>query len=168
MTTARRIALLIMGFLALAPAAASADTFCVHNPANCNGTPQPDLQSALTAANGNGAGTMDTIKLGIGLFNDPVATDVVGNPVTIQGTAANQTALTTNTNTNAAAVLRVLDPTSEIHDLRVHTVAATIPLGLELAGTAQNVLVTSGGTATGVDGVHFAGTQGKFNDSAVD
>ncbi len=168
MKTARRIALLITGLLALAPAAASADTFCVHSPANCNGTPQPDLQAALDAADGNGAGTMDTIKLGVGLFGDPVATDVAGNPVTIEGTASNQTALTTGMSTIAPAVLRVLEPSSAIHDLRVHNVSPNIPVGLELAGKAKDVLVTNGSSALNGDGVHFAGTKAEFTDSGVE
>jgi PKD domain len=167
MRTLRRIALLTTGVLALAPAAASADTFCVHSPANCNGTPEPDLPTALSAANINGAGTMDTIKLGVGLFNDPVATDLPGNPVTIEGTASNQTALTTGSSTNAPAVLRIQEPTSSVRDLRVHAVSPNTPTALELAGKATDVLVTNGGGAPSVDGVRFTGTQGQLNDSAV-
>jgi PKD repeat protein len=168
MHTLRRIAILTASTLALAPAAASADTFCVHSPPNCNGTAEPDLPAALSAANINGAGTMDTIEIGVGLFNDPVATDLPGNPVTIEGVAVNQTALTTGTSTNAPAVLRIHEPTSIVRHLRVHTVSPNIPTGLELAGKATDVLVTNGGGAPVVDGVKFVGTQGQLNDSAVD
>jgi PKD domain len=168
MPTLRRIAILTAGILALAPAAASADTFCVHSPPNCNGTAEPDLPAALSAANINGAGTVDTIEIGVGLFNDPVATDIPGNPVTIEGVAPNQTALTTGPSTNAPAVLRIQEPTSIVRHLRVHTVSPNIPTGLELAGKATDVLVTNGGGAPVVDGVKFSGTQGQLDDSAVD
>src|SRR5512147_3231043 len=50
------------------PAAASAETFCVHSPAGCLGTSKATLQDALDAADANAPGSKDTIRVGVGLF----------------------------------------------------------------------------------------------------
>lgn len=165
-----KLSLTCAALLALAPATASAagpETFCVHKPDNCAGTTKANVQAALDAANVNGAGTTDTIKVGVGLFNDPVATDVPGNPVIIEGVATNKSALTTATNTVAPAVLSIQEPASEVRALRVHLVSDTVATGLELAGTATDVYVSNSGVTNAVDGVKFLGTQGKLNDSGV-
>src|SRR5918995_2175843 len=68
---ARKLALIMaLAGLALPTTASAAETFCVHSPANCLGTPKPSLQAALDAADANAPNTKDTIRLGIGLFND--------------------------------------------------------------------------------------------------
>jgi hypothetical protein len=167
MHTFRRIALLTAGLLALAPAAASAETFCVDNPDGCAGTAKNTLQEALDAADANGA-AKDTIKIGQGLFSDGPSTDVPGNPVDIEGTAINKTALSTPSNANVPAVLRIQEPTSTIKHLRVHVTSDTIPTGIELAGDADDVLVTNGGGTNTLDGIKPLGTQSSLHDVAVD
>ena len=79
-----RIALMTALLTLALPAVASAETFCVHSPADCTGSAPPTLQAALDAANANGAGE-DQIRIGAGTFDEPPAMNVLGNPMEIVG-----------------------------------------------------------------------------------
>jgi PKD repeat protein len=165
-----RFALVIcVAVLALAaPAGASATVFCVHSPADCaGGTPAADLQTALNAAQANGGGK-DTIKLGVGLFNDGPAVDVAGNPVDIIGTAANQTAITTNSAAGGLVILDIQEPTSTLQKLRVHhKTAAPTATGIKLAGDASDIMVTNQGIAGQFDGIQMVGASPTLDNSSV-
>src|SRR3954468_1750005 len=155
-----RMLTLIIALVVLAlPAAASAETFCVHSPANCAGTSKANLQAALDAANVNGANTKDTISVGVGLFNDGPAVDVVGNPVDIAGTASNQTAFRSSSTQAGLVILDIREPASTISKLRVHhNSAAPTATGIVLAGEAHDVLVTNQGGAGQFDGIRLVGS----------
>jgi PKD domain len=151
-----------------APAAASAETFCVHAPAGCVGVTEGNLQDALDAAKANGSGR-DTIRIGQGLFNDGPAVDDAGNPVDIVGIASNKTAITSSSTTSGLVILDIEEPTTTISDLRVHhSSAAPIATGIKLRGDARNVLVTNQGLAGQFDGIAMFGTEASLADSGVD
>ena len=92
MRAANRVVLCAAAVLLLVPAGASAATFCVHRPTGCVGTDRATLQDALDAARANGSGR-DTIRIGIGLFNDGPAVNQAGSPVDIVGEGSNKTAI---------------------------------------------------------------------------
>src|SRR5881397_4039282 len=117
---ARKLTLIAILVVLAFPGVASAETFCVHSPANCAGTSKANLQVALDAANVNGANTKDTISVGVGLFNDGPAVDVAGNQVDIVGTAANQTAFYSSSTVAGLVILNIQEPASTISKLRVH------------------------------------------------
>jgi hypothetical protein len=163
----RKLTLIITLVVLALPAAASAETFCVHSPANCAGTSQANLQAALSAANVNGANTKDTISVGVGLFNDGPAVDVVGNPVDIVGTASNQTAFRSSSTQAGLVILDIQEPASTISKLRVHhSSAAPTATGIVLAGEANNVLVTNQGLVGQFDGIRLVGSA-FVDESAV-
>jgi hypothetical protein len=152
---------------AIFPAAGAATTFCVHSPPECAGTSKATLQSALDAADANGA-NRDEIRIGVGLFNDGPAIDVAGNPVDLIGVAANKTAIFSTSTTGGLVILDIQEPTSDVRDLRVHhNSAAPFATGLILAGDAEDVLVTNQGFAGQFDGVRLIGAGASFDDSSV-
>lgn len=152
---------------AVLPAFAPAATFCVHAPPECVGTDKGKLQEALDAANANGA-NRDEIRIGTGLFNDGPAVDVAGNPVDLIGVAANKTAIYSSQTTSGLVILDIQEPTSTLRDLRVHhNSAAPIATGLNLAGDADEVMVTNQGLAGQFDGVRLFGSGASFDDGSV-
>lgn len=150
--------------LALA-STASADTFCVHQPAGCVGTPENSLNEALLATQSNGAGTRDTIQIGAGTFVDLPATIDVGNPVDIVGDSAGSTVL--RSNTSSVSAMKLLEPSSTASQLQIQIAGAGSEVGLLLAGEADHVRITTAGAQTTVDGVRFHGMTGKLRHSSV-
>ena len=151
-----------------APAAASAETFCVHAPPGCVGVTEANLQDALDAANDNG-GAKDTIRLGQGLFADGPAVDLAGNPVDIIGVALNKTSITSNSATSGLVILDIQEPASTISDLRVHHHTSAAPAtGIKLAGDAERILVTNQGLIGPFDGIQVVGTSASLLDSGAD
>jgi PKD repeat protein len=150
--------------LLVVPAVASADTFCVHNPAGCAGSVQPDLKEALNAASSNGAGK-DTIKLGAGSFADGPAVATAGNPVEIVGASAQDTTLVGGG--NGITVLKLLDPASSVSNLGVKLTGTGLnETGIELAGRGSHLRVTNTGTQAGT-GVHFVGASPSLDVSSI-
>ena len=151
-----RIAL-VTALLTLAlPAMASAETFCVHSPADCAGSVQPTLQAALDAANANGAGE-DQIRIGAGTFDEPPAVNVLGNPVEIVGAGPGQTTL----QSSAAPLGKVFDvrePGSVVSQLHVRYTGSAIATGIELAGDAHDVRVTNVDPSVAFIGITMEGT----------
>jgi hypothetical protein len=156
-----------VALLLAAPAAAYGETFCVHDPAGCVGVTKLDLQEALNAANANGSGR-DTIRIGVGLFDDGPAVNLVGNPVDIIGTALNQTAIRSSSSNAGLVILDIREPTTTISNLRVHhnsgSVSAT---GIKLAGAAEHILVTNQSLAGFFDGITMVGASASLDDSSV-
>jgi len=165
--TSRLAPLTVLGALAaaawIAPSA-SAATFCVHDPSGCAGSAKPDLQEALNAAAGNGAGR-DTIMLGAGSFTDGPAVDIAGNPVDIVGTSAQDTTLLGTGNN--ITVLRLLDGTSTVSNLGVKITGAGLEVGIELAGKGSHLKITNTGAQTGASGVEFSGVYPWLDASSV-
>jgi PKD repeat protein len=150
-----------------APAAADAATFCVASPSNCGGgTTQTSLQNALNAAQANGS-SKDTIRVGIGLFNDAPYVDAPGNPVTIIGEGIGKTAFSAPTNSGATILLDVQEPTSELHDLRVHVDNAAATTGIKLAGASADHVLVSNMLTDGLDGFQLTGSA-AVGDSSSD
>jgi PKD domain len=166
---ARKVILILtLAALALPAAASAAETFCVHSPANCVGTPKANLQAALDAANSNGANTKDTIRVGVGLFYDGPAVDVAGNKVDIIGTAANQTAFTSGSNSGGLVILDIQEPASTLSHLRVHhNSAAPSATGIKLAGHADHVMVSNQGFISQFDGIQLVGTSASLDNTSV-
>jgi PKD domain len=153
--------------LLAAPAAAFAETFCVHDPAGCVGVTKQDLQEALNAANANGSGR-DTIRIGVGLFDDGPAVNLVGNPVDIIGTALNQTAIRSSSSSAGLVILDIREPTTTISSLRVHHSSGSVnATGIKLAGAAEHILVTNAGFAGQFDGISMVGASASLDDSSV-
>jgi PKD repeat protein len=153
-----------VGILAV-PALASADTFCVHNPAGCAGSNKPDLQTALLAAGANGAGK-DTIRLGAGSFTDGPAVAGAGNPVEIVGAGAQDTTLVGTGNN--ITVLKLLDPASTVSHLAVKITGTGFnETGIELAGTGSHLRVTNSGTQTASKGIALSGGSPRLQNSSV-
>jgi chitodextrinase len=160
-----RIAL-VTALLTLAlPAAASAETFCVHSPADCAGSAQPTLQAALDAANANGAGA-DQIRIGAGTFDEPPAVNVLGNPVEIVGAGPGQTTLQSST-APLGKVIDIREPGSVVSQLRVHYTGSVIATGIELAGDGQDVRVTNADPSVAFTGITLEGTA-DLADARVD
>ncbi len=153
--------------LLAAPAAAYGETFCVHDPAGCVGVTKLDLQEALNAANANGAGR-DTIRIGVGLFDDGPAVNLVGNPVDIIGTALNQTAIRSSSSSAGLVILDIREPTTTISNLRVHhNSGSPSATGIKLAGAAEDILVTNQSLAGFFDGIQMVGASASLDDSGV-
>ena len=153
--------------LLAAPAAAFAETFCVHDPAGCVGVTKQDLQEALNAANANGSGR-DTIRIGVGLFDDGPAVNLVGNPVDIIGTALNQTAIRSSSSNAGLVILDIREPTTTISNLRVHhNSGSPSATGIKLAGAAEDILVTNQSLAGFFDGITMVGASASLDDSGV-
>jgi hypothetical protein len=149
------------------PTSATAVTFCVHSPPDCEGTNQANLQAALNAADANG-GSRDEIRIGVGLFNDGPAVNEAGSPVDVIGVATNQTAIRSSSTSSGLVILDIEEPTSTLRDLRVHhNSAAPIATGLKLAGHAEDVLVTNQSPAGQFDGVWLVHDSASFVDSSV-
>jgi PKD domain len=164
--TALRLAVIVAlaaGVLAV-PAVASADTFCVHDPSGCVGSAKGDLNTALAAANANGAGK-DTIELGAGSFADGPALAAAGNPVDIVGTSAEDTTLVGTGNN--ITVLRLLDPASTVSNLGVKITGAGAETGIELAGKGSHLKLTNSGTQVGSVGVQFSGAFPWLHASSI-
>lgn len=151
--------------LALAlPGIASAQTFCVHNPAGCAGTPYNNLSDALANAWGNGPGR-DTVVLGAGTFVDGPAADKAGSPVDIVGQSPGLTIL--EGTTNLKPILDIEEPTSTVSNLQLK-INGNVIEGMTLAGSADNVTVTSSGATGTITGVTLIGSEGRFDNSTVD
>ena len=151
-----RIAL-VTALLTLAlPAMASAETFCVHSPADCAGSVQPTLQAALDAANANGAGE-DQIRIGAGTFDEPPAVNVLGNPVEIVGAGPGQTTLQSST-APLGKVFDIREPGSVLSQLHVRYTGSAIATGIELAGDALDVRVTNVDPSVAFVGMTMEGT----------
>jgi PKD repeat protein len=158
------VAALVAAVLAV-PAVASADTFCVHNPSGCAGSPQPDLQQALNAAHGNGAGK-DTIRLGAGSFTDGPAIASAGNPVEIVGASAQDSTLVGGG--KDITVLKLLDPASTVSNLGLKLTGTGLnETGLELAGKGSHLRITDTGTQAGSTGVRFVGASPSLDASSI-
>ena len=156
-----------VALLLAAPAAAYGETFCVHDPAGCVGVAKQDLQEALDAANANGSGR-DTIRIGVGLFDDGPAVDLVNNPVDIIGTALNQTAIRSSSSNAGLVILDIREPTTTISNLRVHhNSGSPSATGIKLAGAAQNILVTNQSPTGFFDGITMVGASASLEDSGV-
>jgi hypothetical protein len=145
--------------------AASANTFCVHSPVACVGTPQPNLNSALQTANNNGAGIRDTIRIGPGNFLDGPSTIAVGNPVDIVGESMSTTII--RTDVNVVAAMQLLEPSSTISNLQIQIAAPGSVTGLLLAGQADDIRVTTTETQNGDFGVEFKGTTGILRHASI-
>ncbi len=168
MRTSHRAALIALVLLLLAPGGASAATFCVHRPDGCVGTDAATLQAAFDAARANGSGR-DTIRIGIGLFNDGPAVNEAGSPVDVLGVASNKTAIRSNSVAGGLILLDIREPTSTIADLRVHhATAAPTATGIRLAGEADRVMVTNQGITGQFDGIQMVGTDASLDESTVD
>jgi PKD repeat protein len=147
-----------------APAIASADTFCVHNPSGCVGSVQPDLKAALASAASNGP-AKDTIRLGAGSFTDGPAVDAPGNPVDIVGTSAKVTTLLGTG--NGVTVLKVLDPYSTVSDLGVKITGTGAETGIDLAGKGSHLNVINSGAQAATTGVALSGAFPWLDASSV-
>jgi len=167
-THSSRFALAAAAALATAavalPAIASADTFCVHNPSGCAGTTEPDLSTAVLAADFNGAGK-DTIRLGPGSFSDGPVLASAGNPVDIVGASANDTTLTGKGNN--ITVLRLMDSQSTVSDLGVKVTGTGNETGIELAGKGSHLKVTNSGAQAGTLGIGLTGAFPWLDASSV-
>src|SRR5919109_1122144 len=86
------------------------------------------------------------------------ATFCVHSPAGCVGTAANQTAITTNSSAGGLIILDIQEPTTTLSDLRVHhKTAAPNATGIRLAGDATDILVTNQGIAGQFDGIRMEG-----------
>ncbi len=157
---------LMTALLTLAlPVAASAETFCVHSPADCTGSALPTLQAALDAAAANGAGE-DQIRIGAGTFDEPPAVDVLGNPVEIVGAGPGQTTLQSST-APLGKVVDIREPGSVVSQLHLHYTGSVIASGIELAGDAHDVRVTNADPSVTFTGITLEGTA-DITDARVD
>jgi len=141
-----------------APASAAATTYCVPSTGpQCSGTAEPDIQSALNAAGGDGA--KDIIKVAAGTYTGPFF-DNSGNPVDLIGSGLG----TVLQGGGGASTLRVTEPTTTISSLKV--VAANGAIGADSSGTFLHVAVGESAGASGVVGV-FLETNGRFEQGVV-
>jgi PKD repeat protein len=147
----------------IAPAA-SADTFCVHTPSDCTGSPQPDLQGALLAAGANGPGK-DTVVLGKGSFTDGPAVALAGNPVEIEGAGAEDTTLIGAGNN--ITVLKLLDAASTVSNLGVRLTGTGGETGIELAGEGSHLKITDSGAQAHSKGVQLVGVSPSLEASSI-
>jgi PKD repeat protein len=167
-THSSRFALAAAAALATAavalPAIASANTFCVHNPSGCVGTTEPDLSTAVLAADFNGSGK-DTIRLGPGSFSDGPVLASAGNPVDIVGASANETTLTGKGNN--ITVLRLMDSQSTVSDLGVKVTGTGNETGIELAGKGSHLKLTNSGAQASTLGIALTGAFPWLDASSV-
>lgn len=127
-------------FALLGAPGASGAVFCVQDPAcvSGGGTSQPTLQSAFTAADGNGSG-LDTVR--IGATPTPIAGGSANGAVEVIGAGQGQTTITGG----AGKVVDLNFAGSSIKNLSVQ-MSGSASAGVEAEGTASQVAVT--GTTT--------------------
>jgi hypothetical protein len=164
----RRSSLIATGITAFTvgvlPASASAETFCVEDPA-CSGAPHGTVKAAFEAAVDNGPGP-DRIQIGAGTFSESNLIDSGGSPLTIVG-AGPATVITRPPAPNVG-ILRLRNPDSTVSGLTL-----SVPdggpnmVGLELSGgaSADRVAVTADAGANDVEGVLLVG--GRLERSIV-
>jgi PKD repeat protein len=164
------MAALALGIMWASGAAASNAwglTYCVANP-GCvtgGGVSQPDVQSALTAAAGNGGD--DTVRVGTGTFQAAgpggfTYSGVAGNTVQLVGAGQNQTILTApNVNGSSVTTLDVEMASgggSTISDLAVHLPGASgsgqstgiFAIGADIDHVAVTTPLTVNGGSMGI------------------
>jgi PKD repeat protein len=134
-----------------APALASASDFCVGSPPGCSGMSEPDLQTALNAAQAN-AGA-DRVLIGPGNYTRldgfSYSDGNSANTVEIRGVGSPKPTLTMTTSAVfQPAVLRVAQFGSTVSDLAIdlpNSGASSFGLGVGNGNTIDNVTVTGPG-----------------------
>jgi hypothetical protein len=170
-----RLALFVLlgcGLLLAAPAAASADDYCVGSPPGCSGTPKPDLQTALDAAKAT-TGTADRVLVGPGTYTRPDGFDYqdgnVANTVDIQGVGSPQPVITLTATASQKHALTLQQAGSSVSNLTFdvpNTAFSLFGLFIGAGTTAHDVTVTGPTTNTAFNtGVQVIG--GTLRDSTI-
>ncbi len=158
------------GVLAV-PAAASADTFCVSH-TGCTGAGHnfTTIDGALGAAASNGAGTLDTIEVGPGTYDEDV-TDAAGNKVNIVG-SGDSTDIAPSSSASNQQVLSVAEGGTSVSALKITIPAGSGNAGISVAQTIgahgpsfSHVDVLENATATDAFGAELYGS--SFSDGSV-
>ncbi len=153
------------------PAAASADTFCVDH-AGCTGAGHnfTTIGGALTAAAGNGSGTLDTIEVGSGTYDEDLA-DAAGNPVNIVG-SGDSTDIAPSSNANNQDVLSIGQGSTSVSSVKIRIPAGSGNTGISVAQTIgthgpsfSHVDVVENASATDGTGALLYGS--SFSDGSV-
>jgi PKD domain len=165
MRSTLRLAIPVVLAFAVLPGAASAQTFCVYAPPGCSGTTSTNLAEAFLGAAGNGIGTRDTIRIGAGTFDDGPVGAIADSPVDVVGEGATKTIL--RAKGTSVTVLKVSEPSSTVSDLGIEITGTGNEVGLELAGAAQRIRVTSSGTQASSIGVLVSGQGAVVDESLV-
>ena len=153
--------------LLAAPAAAFAETFCVHDPAGCVGVDEAGPPGGAERGQCERSGS-DTISFGAGLFDDGPAVNLVGNPVDIIGTALNQTAIRSAYPTPASLILDIGS-----RPRRSPACACTTPRTRRTRPVSSSPApprasdVTNQSLAGQFDGITTVGASASLDDSAV-
>lgn len=154
-------------FALAAPGLANATTYCVNSP-GCSGTPEPDLQTALTTAQGT-TGSADTVM--VGSPGVPPATGyayngAADNPVSIIGGGTSATTLTA---TDAGStVLNLTGSTSSVSHLTLRLPAGG-SYGMQTnAASINDVNVTSADPGTAAQrGAYLFGVGQTWNGGSI-
>ncbi len=153
------------------PAAAQADTFCVQHAGCAAGHNFTTISAALAATKANGGpGTLDTIEVGPGTYNEDVVDDV-GNPVTLVG-SGDSTDIAPSSTANDQNVVAVHDPGTSISSVEITIPPSTGNLGISVdqnigasGPSFSHIDVVNAVGATGGTGVSLYGSQ--FSDGSV-
>lgn len=146
-----RVLVIAVAAWMLPATAAHAAVYCVHAPVACPGTPvTPDkIQSAIDDAVATPAD--DEVWIGPGTFNNEpfdLPATTTGGALLLKGSGPDETILTSS-GPSSSTRPQVLDAEATVSDLQIQ-VPGTLTGLIVTRGTAQNVLVTGTGAATGV------------------
>jgi hypothetical protein len=162
-------ALVALALTLALPALASANLYCVNEPAcvkaggTAEGSEGVGLQKALTSAEGH-AGS--TVEIGPGTYTRAKGFTYSGVPVTIQGAGAGSTILTTPLETGGN-VLALNSASAILSNVGVQIAAGEGQRGIELsAGTVEHVSISGGAGKDVPTGLVISG--GVFTDGSID
>jgi hypothetical protein len=162
---------LALALLIAAPATASATTFCVAKPScvSGGGTSEPNLQTALQAAEDDVSAPRDRVEVGPGTFTAPstggFANDA-GSKIDLVGSGAAKTILTTPAG-GSATVLTISEPDSTVSDLLTRLASGMNGTGINLKGLAERVDIRAASGAADGTGVRPTAASALLRRSSV-
>jgi plastocyanin len=156
-----RVLLLASLVAVLAPSAAAADTFCVADTSCPVDHRYSTIGAAVSAAGGNGANTVDTVRVGAGTYHEAV-TALSSNPIQLIGAGRSQTIID-GTGATSQVLVELRSPQSVASNLGVHMRANT-DTGFHVIGATVRASVVQGDAAA-ADTIGFDGENGATFES---